>query len=179
MSSRLKGPSAKTSQAFEARDVFFCVESVLRRIGGTFVRIFPEAILVTEGVGHQVGVINEAEVVLLDGGGRCDVSLLCLLQLVGHGVLDIVDDLPGDFVEIPFYGFLGVVVLPVAVLQLAVGDGKGFASGVAEGEVEGGRDENADVNCPPVASSSRVTGVDGVGSVIHKEYGASTEAPFR
>lgn len=41
--------------------------------------------------------------------------------------------------EVPFYGFLCIVVLPVAVLQLAVGDGKGFASGVAEGEVEGGR----------------------------------------
>ena len=64
--------------------------------------------------------------------------------------------------EVPFFGFLGVGVLPVAVLQLAVGEGEGFAGGVAEGEVEGGRDENANVNCPPVASSSRVTGVDGV-----------------
>ena len=90
-----------------------------------------------------------------------DVSLR-FLQLGWHGALDVVDDLLGDFVEVPLHGFLGVVVLPVAVLQLAVSDGEGFAGGVAEGEVEGGRDENANVNCPPVASSSRVTGVDGV-----------------
>ena len=41
--------------------------------------------------------------------------------------------------EVPLHGFLGIGVLPVAVLQLAVGDGEGFAGGVAEGEVEGGR----------------------------------------
>lgn len=40
--------------------------------------------------------------------------VLRLLKLGGHGVLDIVDNLPGDFVEVPFYGFLGVVVLPVS-----------------------------------------------------------------
>ena len=87
---------------------------------------------------------------------------LRFLQLGWHGALDVVDDLLGDFVEVPLHGFLGVVVLPVAVLQLAVSDGEGFAGGVAEGEVEGGRDENANVNCPPVASSRRVSGVDGV-----------------
>ena len=41
--------------------------------------------------------------------------------------------------EVPLHSFLGVVVLPVAVLQLAVSDGEGFAGGVAEREVEGGR----------------------------------------
>ena len=99
----------------------------------------------------------------LQDDGECVLAWLSrLLQLGGDCALDVVDDLLGDLVEVPLHGFLGVVVLPVAVFQLAVSDGEGFTGGVAEGEVEGGRDEKANVNCPPVASSSRVTGVDGV-----------------
>ena len=59
-----------------------------------------------------------------------------LLQLRGYDAFNVVDDVCGDVGQRPFDGFVGIAVLPVAVLELVIGQSVDFPIGIAQGEVE-------------------------------------------